>query len=188
MARNRAKHHTLAPLTVATLAVFSGIGLPATAVAVSDLRLDTGTASYAPKLAPAPYPAAPGDRPDADKDGLFDDDETNVYGTNPAVADTDGDGTSDGEEVYLGTDPKVSNPPAARPDGDKDGLYDDDEKNIYGTNPAVADTDKDGVTDGEEVFNKTDPKVANNPAPNPNQPPNPDPKPAPAEGDRCLDE
>ena len=60
--------------------------------------------------------------------------------------------------MYLGTDPKVKNAPAARPDGDGDGLYDDDEVNVYGTDPKVADTDKDGVSDGEEVFNKTDPR------------------------------
>ena len=105
---------------------------------------------------------APGDRPDGDNDGLFDDDEVDIYGTNPAVADTDGDGSSDGEEIYLGTDPKVKNAAAARPDGDGDGLFDDDEADVYGTDPKVADTDKDGVSDGEEVFNKTDPKVANN--------------------------
>lgn len=44
-------------------------------------------------------------RPDRDGDGLFDDDEANVYGTNPDVWDTDGDGSFDGEEVYSGTDP-----------------------------------------------------------------------------------
>jgi hypothetical protein len=40
------------------------------------------------------------DRPDRDGDGLFDDDETDVYGTNPDVFDTDGDGVGDGEEIY----------------------------------------------------------------------------------------
>jgi hypothetical protein len=39
-------------------------------------------------------------RPDRDGDGLFDDDETDVYGTNPDAYDTDGDGTGDGEEIY----------------------------------------------------------------------------------------
>ncbi len=46
-------------------------------------------------------------RPDRDGDGLYDDDETDVYGTNPDVYDTDGDGVGDGEEVYVGTDPLV---------------------------------------------------------------------------------
>ena len=44
-------------------------------------------------------------RSDRDGDGLFDDDETNVYGTNPDFYDTDGDGWGDGEEVYYNTDP-----------------------------------------------------------------------------------
>jgi hypothetical protein len=50
-------------------------------------------------------PARAQDRPDRDGDGLYDDDETDVYGTNPDVYDTDGDGVGDGEEVYVGTDP-----------------------------------------------------------------------------------
>uniref|UniRef100_UPI0029C8F4C5 hypothetical protein n=2 Tax=unclassified Mycobacterium TaxID=2642494 RepID=UPI0029C8F4C5 len=37
--------------------------------------------------------------------GLYDDDETDYYGTDPNVADSDGDGVSDGEEVFNGTDP-----------------------------------------------------------------------------------
>ena len=44
-------------------------------------------------------------RPDRDYDGLYDDDETDVYGTNPDVFDTDGDGFGDGEEIYFGSDP-----------------------------------------------------------------------------------
>jgi hypothetical protein len=44
-------------------------------------------------------------RADSDGDGLYDDDETGVYGTNPAVYDTDGDGNGDGEEIYYGTNP-----------------------------------------------------------------------------------
>lgn len=48
-----------------------------------------------------------GDRPDGDGDGLFDDDESFVYGTDPFSYDSDGDGVGDGEEVYYGTDPVV---------------------------------------------------------------------------------
>ena len=44
-------------------------------------------------------------RTDTDGDGLFDDDEVQVYGTNPDVYNTDGDGVGDGEEVYYGSDP-----------------------------------------------------------------------------------
>jgi hypothetical protein len=45
-------------------------------------------------------PTRAAQRPDSDNDGLYDDDETNVYGTKPDVADTDGDGVDDGEEIY----------------------------------------------------------------------------------------
>ncbi|MDQ3695362.1 MAG: thrombospondin type 3 repeat-containing protein [Chloroflexota bacterium] len=47
----------------------------------------------------------PAERSDRDGDGLYDDDELNVYGTNPDLWDTDGDGANDGEEVYYGTNP-----------------------------------------------------------------------------------
>ena len=61
----------------------------------------------------APFAMAQSDR---DGDGLFDDDETSVYGTDPDVPDTDGDGPDDGQEVFDGTDPLTPNggaPPAA---------------------------------------------------------------------------
>jgi Bacterial TSP3 repeat len=97
-------------------------------------------------------------RTDSDGDGLYNDDETSIYHTNPNVADTDGDGSSDGEEVYLGTNPLAANAPAAAgADRDGDGLFDVDELKTYGTNPDVADTDGDGVGDGEEVDRGTDP-------------------------------
>lgn len=44
-------------------------------------------------------------RSDRDGDGLYDDDETDYYGTDPDDPDTDGDGDDDGLEVYNGTDP-----------------------------------------------------------------------------------
>ena len=58
---------------------------------------------------------------DSDSDGLTDAEEA-IYGTNPLVADTDGDGLSDYDEVK-----------------------------IYHTNPLVVDTDGDGYPDGVEV-------------------------------------
>ena len=43
---------------------------------------------------------------DSYEDGLTDADEVNIYGTNPALADTDGDGFPDKVEIYtLKTDP-----------------------------------------------------------------------------------
>ncbi len=96
---------------------------------------------------------------DSDGDGLYDVDETNVYGTNPSAYDSDGDGSSDGEEVYYGTDPLGAggSTGTAGLDSDGDGLYDTDETSVYGTNAYAVDTDGDGVGDGEEVYNGTNP-------------------------------
>lgn len=50
-------------------------------------------------------------RPDDDADGVFDIFETLRYGTNPKLADTDGDGFTDGNEIFTSmTDPLVPNP------------------------------------------------------------------------------
>jgi len=47
-----------------------------------------------------------GDHPlDSDGDGLSDDDEINIYGTDPFNPDTDGDTWEDGPEVWAGSDP-----------------------------------------------------------------------------------
>jgi hypothetical protein len=108
-------------------------------------------------LALAAAPAAA--QADADGDGLFDDDEATVYGTNPRVFDTDGDGSGDGEEVYLGTNPLTANAAPVRADSDGDGLYDDDETAIYGTNATLFDTDGDGIGDGDEIYAGTNANV-----------------------------
>lgn len=68
------------------------------------------------------------ERPDSDNDGLYDDDEVDVYSTDPSNPDTDGDGSDDGQEVYDGTDPLSSSgslptpadvPPPPQPLGDR---------------------------------------------------------------------
>jgi hypothetical protein len=63
---------------------------------------------------------------------------------------------------------------AQRPDRDEDGLFDDDETDVYGTNPDDWDTDDDNVGDGEEIYNRdnglggnTNPLVNENAAPPP---------------------
>jgi acyl-homoserine lactone acylase PvdQ len=97
--------------------------------------------------------------------------------TDPAKDDTDGDGTIDGAECALGSDPAnaasrpVSPPPASDPDhdllatsfensigtnpnagdSDGDGLSDGVEYRGYGGNPLAADSDLDGATDGCEA-------------------------------------
>lgn len=74
---------------------------------------------------------------DSDGDGLGDNDEINVYGTNPALVDSDGDGLGDGDEV-----------------------------NTYGTDPLVQDTDGDGFSDPVEIASGSDPLLASStPAP-----------------------
>ena len=76
---------------------------------------------------------------DTDRDGLTDNDEQNIYGTNPINADTDNDGLSDGEEVLS-----------------------------FGTDPINADTDGDGFSDGDELAANSDPLDRNE---TPNDPP-----------------
>lgn len=94
--------------------------------------------------------------PDSDNDGLSDGEEVFIYGTDPNNADSDGDGVSDGEEVAAGLDP--TNPDDGNPniDSDGDGILDADEATL-GTDPFNADSDSDGVNDGDEVASGTDP-------------------------------
>jgi hypothetical protein len=42
---------------------------------------------------------------DSDNDGIIDEDEISIHGTDPGNPDTDGDGVSDGDEVNAGTNP-----------------------------------------------------------------------------------
>jgi outer membrane protein OmpA-like peptidoglycan-associated protein len=101
------------------------------------------------------FTGAKGRRADTDRDGLYDDEEEEKYGTNPENPDTDNDGLRDGEEVKTyNTDPK-------NPDTDNDTLKDGDEVNIYRTNPKLADSDNDGLLDGNEInIHRTNPMNA----------------------------
>jgi len=91
---------------------------------------------------------------DVDNDGLLRSEEKKL-GTNPKIADTDGDGISDGDEALkLFTNP-------LKADSDGDGVSDADEVNLYKTNPLKADSDDDKLTDVEELIeHKTNPLVA----------------------------
>jgi hypothetical protein len=94
---------------------------------------------------------------DQDNDGLPDQQEISIYGTDPALADTDADGFTDGEEIINGYSPLASNKTLLKSlDTDKDGLPDDWEAKL-GTNVKNPDTDGDSFKDGEEVNSGHDP-------------------------------
>jgi hypothetical protein len=96
--------------------------------------------------------------PDSDGDGLSDDEET-ALGTDPTNRDSDGDGLSDGLEVRVGSDPlettTVGGCDAYR-DFDRDGLTDCEER-LLGTDYCTGDTDGDGIPDGVEFVEGTNP-------------------------------
>ncbi|MDE7360316.1 MAG: cellulose binding domain-containing protein [Oscillospiraceae bacterium] len=122
--------------------------------------------------------------PDNDNDGLFNIIEK-ICGTDTENPDTDGDGLTDYEEVYItGTDPlkydtddngindadddsdgdglsnreeiELGTDPR-NADTDGDGLSDYDELNTYNTDPLKADSDGDTLNDGDELVIGLDP-------------------------------
>ncbi|MEK6986286.1 MAG: hypothetical protein AABX89_07885 [Candidatus Thermoplasmatota archaeon] len=76
------------------------------------------------------------------------------YATNPLDADSDGDTFNDGAET-TNTPPTNPTDPASKPDpdSDADGVSDVNE-DAYGSDPATADTDGDGLDDGDENTNR----------------------------------
>ncbi len=105
---------------------------------------------------------------DADSDGLSNLEEF-MLGTNPNLADTDGDGPSDRWELEHGGPPDVPLSPDLLPDTDGDGVPDVWESRI-GTNPSSAtdslpcvDTDGDGFLDAYEFLIGSDPEDFSDP-------------------------
>jgi len=93
---------------------------------------------------------------DDDKDGLKDDWEKKYFGDLAAIGseDADADGLTNLEEQTLGTDPKKA-------DTDGDGINDGEEVKKYKTSATLKDSDLDGISDGDEVtLYKTNPAVA----------------------------
>ena len=90
---------------------------------------------------------------DVEPDGLTNAQEL-ARGTDPEVADTDGDGLNDGPEVSThSTNPLIA-------DTDRDGLTDGAEVNTHATNPTLVDTDSDTYSDSSEVAEGTNPNSA----------------------------
>lgn len=104
---------------------------------------------------------------DCDLDGLTNDEET-LAGTDPNDADTDNDGETDGDEVNFATnpldpcDPNISGNPLADCDGDN---LDNAGEELAGTDNNNPDTDSDGVIDGDEVTNGSNPLDSCSPNP-----------------------
>lgn len=105
------------------------------------------------------------EKSDTDGDGLSDYFEMLVSFTDPLNDDTDKNGTKDGDEDFdqdtlsnLNEFKYETNPYIA--DSDEDGLTDAEEINTYKTNPKEKDTDSDKVSDGKEIEIGSDPLVA----------------------------
>jgi len=100
---------------------------------------------------------------DSDGDGLSDEEEKAI-GTNPLDPDTDGDGLGDGLERAAGLDPfkdDISGIIQCNKFLDDDGdLLNECEERVIGTDPCVADTDGDGLSDFVEVISRSNPLVA----------------------------
>lgn len=94
---------------------------------------------------------------DTDGDGLSDEWEQQIFGTDPTKKDTDGDSFTDANEIRDFFDPRKKKVSKVFTDTDKDGL-DDRLEWLFKTDPFNPDTDGDGFTDGDEVARGFDPR------------------------------
>ncbi|MAF13647.1 MAG: hypothetical protein CMI53_02010 [Parcubacteria group bacterium] len=97
---------------------------------------------------------------DSDQDGLSDNDELNIYHTNPLLADTDGDGFDDYTEIYNGYSPRHNYSVKLNSlDSDSDSVPDSWEIRLA-TDLLSPDSDGDGFTDSVEINTGNDPRSA----------------------------
>ena len=95
---------------------------------------------------------------DTDSDGLSDDDETNIHGTDPNDPDSDNDGINDGDEISHDLNPNSNlGDDGASGDPDGDAVTNITEINTTGTDPNDADSDDDSFDDGEEITANSNP-------------------------------
>lgn len=141
--------------TPAGAASWSWIGLDYLSLAVDETALTDPDGDGLPSWWEREWlrdPALAGALADPDRDGLTDLQEMGA-GTNPDMADTDGDGLNDAGETLAAP---YSNPLMA--DSDHDGLTDFAEKSrTPPTQPQQADSDSDGASDSWEKHMGTDP-------------------------------
>ena len=89
---------------------------------------------------------------DTDGDNLRDGDEVNLHNSSPTLADTENDRVQDDVEVANNSNPQL-------PDTDFDGLSDYDEIYNHNTQPDMADSDGDQIPDGVELALHDNPEL-----------------------------
>ncbi len=102
---------------------------------------------------------------DFDGDGISNIDEVQTYHTDPFDSDTDHDGTSDGMDTAP-LDPETGGNSLFATDSDGDGIIDAAEA-LRGTSPLLSDSDGDGIPDGADEF-PLDPSRTSLALPDPN--------------------
>jgi hypothetical protein len=89
---------------------------------------------------------------DTDGDNLLDGEEAYIYQTNPLLQDTDGDGLNDDAEIACGTAPvSIDGVPSDSRDTDSDGVWDHIECGWGLPWAPGADFDGDGLNDAQEI-------------------------------------
>jgi len=97
---------------------------------------------------------------DTDGDGLTDQAEQTIYGTDITKVDTDDDGYDDRTEIFHGYSPRNADAvKLSSIDSDNDGATDQWEIRL-GLNVINSDTDGDGYLDGKEINAGYDPRVS----------------------------